>query len=1376
MPFNRTSKKSEFYDLPNGTVSQETGLNTIIFNESTSQTIETGDRIIISLPSPIQVTVNSVIDTTAVTTVNTLSAFEDTSLELLKTVDFSYSEDTTKYSDLDLANNVIFVPIETSIDLRFSRAIKPETLIPYTNNLTVEPNYRGKKGSIILTHIVNTSEGPNSLDNNEKALSAQSKPSELSNLTISADPDDSVVEMTNLPSTLDNTSFSFIPVANLASNTTYYLNLSKVDILDDNDITIKYNVGDGFVTDNSRSAILSTSPYSGFTLKTTENPLEDGETRGRIEKGDTITINRSNPPFSATVKSVNVDKVTYELSYDAYVLNVSFQAGLTTTIFRQNHKLLTDDKIEIFDVVSGTVSTGKYNVTKLNDNSFTIDLDTSGSSDGYLNYFTNFKRGDEINYTINSDTINETVDNAPVKNTVKFDDILENSLMKVVRDKLNISIGTDNLSRFIREGRVNNSISYVNVDVNDSIISDTYANNMMLEVNNGGQKVFLHIKANTAPSNNTHPFNTSAPFVSSTFPADGSSLTAKLQVISITRNGSEATVTTNHPHNFSKYDYIEIFDANETIFNKQTQILNIIDSTSFTYDLGINITVDTPSEATGIVKIRKKDTSNEYVDKFNCLQVFFSQSMNTSTISVANSSFLIYANGSVTSFGQKYSQDDSTIQISYDGFTNLVNCESIKANTGNSQFTIETDRLLRGKSYKIKVKNSVSDLGKTPMTYEYETSDAIITGFRGVDPETGVETIFFGDLEPPTVRKIYFSQTGTSGVAGKVLESNTFAEITSPENFDDVSIDLDNESLYVRFSESVNTGSVTVNTVNTSPTGTIQLSCDDFRTVVQMSTLGFLSIAEDNDTVVLTPKSNLSSNSTYKVKVFNTITDIAKNPNKLSNDNVSCIRVMTLSTIPQVENYYESGEIIRGTKTIDIKTSLGEPTEGLTVGSEFTGRTSQGKGKVLEYFTGGSLKLEDNTFLLFEDDRFGVDNLTLEEYENIASITYTEIKSADGSIKEILNGEVCDVSDSIRFSVGSASIEPAAEGTVISFDETSKKVIYREKNPLYVFKAGDRVYGSTNDGIGQATEPLQITNVGFTTTTTDLTANAKFYVLDSNNNIDLLSLTDDNITGVKTDSNVIINFNQTINVDTISFNTINSSVLDEHTIILSYDSSFGNCIPLSSTFLRSNNDTAFEFRPLLLTNSNVHLTQNNSIYVRITDGIQTKGTTNLSTTKTFSNSALVTSNDNFQAITATVYGSGGTQIQLNVIERSDTIPSDVPGTLTNKASNVSNTTPIIIEFNEEIASATNFSMVTTDGTTNHIELTTDSDFAADSGEIETVSITKIGDNGNRLVIVPSSPLASLTRYYLRVLNNTGNENVKEKPLDQNTYFQSFTTE
>ena len=187
--------------------------------------------------------------------------------------------------------------------------------------------------------------------------------------------------------------------------------------------------------------------------------------------------------------------------------------------------------------------------------------------------------------------------------------------------------------------------------------------------------------------------------------------------------------------------------------------------------------------------------------------------------------------------------------------------------------------------------------------------------------------------------------------------------------------------------------SVTTATSNTNPTGTVQMSCDDFSTVVQMtSTSPVVSLTDvENDTFTFTPVANLSANAVYTLKILKDVTDDSPEENRMVQDNVSSIKVLTTNSVPaSSDNYYSAGEIISGVRTLTIKANIGTPTIGVTAGSTFLCLTSKGKGKVLDF---------------------------TEDSGAITSIRYTELAGNDGSIRPLSPGEICKVSDTVNFTI-----------------------------------------------------------------------------------------------------------------------------------------------------------------------------------------------------------------------------------------------------------------------------------------------------------------------------------------------------------------------
>ena len=188
---------------------------------------------------------------------NSENSFENT------VSNFNYSN-TQIYSDLDSKSNVIFVPTTTDFDLTFSRSMNVDTIKVQTGNFDASP--RLKHGSVTITHIVNPSVGGSDDTNNVKGFKNSSNPISIDSSKIDSDPDIKNVEMVSQPSTFSsNTSFNFLPVTRLSSNTTYFLNISKPDIKDEDNVTITFEQGKGFTTDNSRSIVTTNDYYSGFS-------------------------------------------------------------------------------------------------------------------------------------------------------------------------------------------------------------------------------------------------------------------------------------------------------------------------------------------------------------------------------------------------------------------------------------------------------------------------------------------------------------------------------------------------------------------------------------------------------------------------------------------------------------------------------------------------------------------------------------------------------------------------------------------------------------------------------------------------------------------------------------------------------------------------------------------------------------------------------------------------------------------------------------------------------------------------------------------------------------------------------------------------------
>ena len=681
------------------------------------------------------------------------------------------------------------------------------------------------------------------------------------------------------------------------------------------------------------------------------------------------------------------------------------------------------------------------------------------------------------------------------------------------------------------------------------------------------------------------------------------------------------------------------------------------------------------------------------------------------------------------------------------------------------------------------MRGSVKDLGSTPQTYDYLSPDGFTTGIVQINETTGVQTIFTKDEDPPAISKISFSNTVVhANVSGKVLESETFSQITNPSDLLNVPIDLSGETVVINFNEGMKTESISVNSQNTLPIGTIQLSCDNFRTVVEFDEPVFTDRIEENDTVNLVPKANLSSNVVYSLKVSNFVSDDSPEENKMLKDNVSSIFEVTLNDVPSnsTKQYIEK-EIVRGLRTLTVKSSIGTPATGYDNGAKFKGRTSGAFGQVLDYESGGQLMLETGSDFKLEPDNVQDYFLIFDGVDNIKSIRFNELPDIDGKYRSFINGEVCDflnvdgtVDTNKRFSIGSTTILPAPIATTIRYDDSTRKYIYRQENLLYTFANADRLIGKINEGKANTFDPIASIGPGFKTESVDLTANVYFRkeVFNSETNqMDdtIVSLSDGPQTGINPTSNLIVEFNQTINTDTIIINTTGAeNITPDDSVTISYDSNFQNSITLDSDFKASNNDTYFEFRPKILTETNpiLQLTQTGVIYCRLKNTLKNKGG------GTLQNSGIT---DNFLSFanTATIASTANFNVKkVFVLSPSRREMFDVSG---DKILGV-NVKPIIsVIFNEALKSETSHTY--TIGSGQDIELSTQSDFSGGhytgttsffvSGFHKNELLISIGDNSNSLV-------STGTTYYMRI--NTSIENEKGVSLESTSLVYHFQTD
>ena len=257
-----------------------------------------------------------------------------------------------------------------------------------------------------------------------------------------------------------------------------------------------------------------------------------------------------------------------------------------------------------------------------------------------------------------------------------------------------------------------------------------------------------------------------------------------------------------------------------------------------------------------------------------------------------------------------------------------------------------------------------------------------------------------------------------------------------------------------------------------------------------------------------------------------------------------------------------------------------------------------------------------------------------------------------------------------------------------------------------------------------------------------------------------MSPVDDLYSGIYERSNLTVKFTQTMNVESINFNAVDSVVRDSYNILLSYDDSFQNTIPLSTNFTSSNNDTVFEFQPAILSNTSLQLTQDKNLYAKITQTAKNKGDMNLASVFSPSNYANTVDGVDFKAINASVFTEDGQEVILG---------TGSSGSMPNQSTIISAGTPIVIHFNE-VPKLSTFAL------NSEIELSSVSGFSSGMVTIGDGTLSTTGTYGTQIMITLGAALGpSGTRYYLRVGNTVGGTNDGDIALDTTVvYFNSFT--
>ena len=221
-----------------------------------------------------------------------------------------------------------------------------------------------------------------------------------------------------------------------------------------------------------------------------------------------------------------------------------------------------------------------------------------------------------------------------------------------------------------------------------------------------------------------------------------------------------------------------------------------------------------------------------------------------------------------------------------------------------------------------------------------------------------------------------YGEAGDYEKLGAPCIASASADVTAP-NVSSVS-PTDNSTynssattVAVTFSENMEPASVTTNTSDTTCSGSLQLSSDNFTTCIKMSAT---PVASDNDTIfTITPTSSLSAVTTFKVKITTSVTDISCNT--LVSDNSS---IVGFSTSPS------GSGTIRGSVQMDNGSSLsGVGVSDALWGSTVATTTSDNDGD----FSQASLSL-------------GYHSVTYSK-NGYLSLTLTELLETDGETLDL---------------------------------------------------------------------------------------------------------------------------------------------------------------------------------------------------------------------------------------------------------------------------------------------------------------------------------------------------------------------------------------
>ena len=258
----------------------------------------------------------------------------------------------------------------------------------------------------------------------------------------------------------------------------------------------------------------------------------------------------------------------------------------------------------------------------------------------------------------------------------------------------------------------------------------------------------------------------------------------------------------------------------------------------------------------------------------------------------------LYFEGSCSSSTTSVSSGDNTITLNSLSDGTYSDCEiSVSDTAANESNSLTLTSFTIDSTAATLVETSAIDSSTNDSTpdYTFVSSEAGTIKYSGSCSSSsnsaiaGTNTITLNSLSDGTYSDCKI--TVTDSLDNTVtLNIGSFEIDTTAPTVTSFTTKADNQSavaitdnITVTFSEEMDTTKVTTNTDNTSCTGTLRVSSDNFSSCIQMSSSS--PVSSDYITFTLDPTDNLTGGTTYKTRVTTGVTDSAGNALSSQYDN-----------------------------------------------------------------------------------------------------------------------------------------------------------------------------------------------------------------------------------------------------------------------------------------------------------------------------------------------------------------------------------------------------------------------------------------------------------------------------------------------------------